>query len=115
MPFHRKVWPTAADDGQEGHAQEELQLEIKLCSVVMKAVQCSHPAVSAFAAESAGKLGDDALAGKVQFDRRLSPRAQQRTQSRLLQLSRERLVDSAAASSALAAAYHAVTREGILM
>lgn len=42
------------------------------------------------------------------------PLVQERTRRRLLALSAERQLDSEAVSAALARAYHAVTREGVL-
>ncbi|KAI7835494.1 hypothetical protein COHA_009358 [Chlorella ohadii] len=89
------------------------EAEVKLCSVVMKAVQSSRPGLQC-SCESAGKLGDDASASKMQFDRRLPPDAQERTRQRLLALSQERRLDPDAASAALVKAYHAVTRERVL-
>ncbi|KAL4421767.1 hypothetical protein ABPG77_009750 [Micractinium sp. CCAP 211/92] len=92
------------------------RVSIQLASVVMKAVQNRHAHRGlACSTESAGKLGDDAAASKAQFDRRLPPAAVERTRQRMLLLSREQpALDSAAVSAALAAAYHAVTREGML-
>ncbi|PRW20330.1 hypothetical protein C2E21_9047 [Chlorella sorokiniana] len=86
--------------------------EVKLCSVVMKAVQSERPGLEC-SCESAGKLGDDVSASKMQFDRRLPPEAQDHTRQRLLALSQERRLDPEAASAALAKAYHAVTRERV--
>ncbi|GAB4816318.1 hypothetical protein N2152v2_003364 [Parachlorella kessleri] len=101
----------AADEAEQ--AQQE-QATIKLCSVVMKAIQASHPGLHSCSLESAGKVGDDANHSKMQLDRRLPLEAQARTRDRLLALAQERQVDPDKASAALAAAYHAVTREGVL-
>ncbi|PSC74800.1 hypothetical protein C2E20_2460 [Micractinium conductrix] len=106
---------SAAGGGTAG-CGSAVQAEVKLCSVVMKAVQASRPgAALPRSTESAGKLGDDVSASKAQFDRRLPPEAVDRTRRLLLLLSCERHdLDPAAASAALAAVYHAVTRQGVL-
>ncbi|KAL4431465.1 hypothetical protein ABPG75_006721 [Micractinium tetrahymenae] len=114
----------AASDGRcgsgsgssSGSGDAGERFDIRLASVVMKAVQNRHVGAGRpCSTESAGKLGDDASASKAQFDCRLPPDAVERTRQRMLLLSRERPgLDCDAVSAALAAAYHAVTREGAL-
>ncbi|PSC70009.1 hypothetical protein C2E20_6494 [Micractinium conductrix] len=66
----------SAAGGSTAGCGSAVQAEVKLCSVVMKAVQASRPgAALPRSTESAGKLGDDASASKAQFDRRLPPEA----------------------------------------
>jgi hypothetical protein len=105
------------------------RLEVRLCSVVMKAVQARHPAVAAWEVngESAGKLGDGAaeaiLAGtrgtdggtgtgeglpedKAQVDWRLDADGRRRTRARMAALALGRKdIDADRASVALAEAY----------
>lgn len=100
--------------GQGGEPGGRSLVEIKLCSVVAKAVQAFHPCLADSASESAGKLGDDVSGSKAQLDWRLPAQAQERVRLRMLDLARERQVDSGRATAALAAAYTAVTRQRVL-
>ena len=43
--------------------------ELKLASIVMKAVRAQHPSIKEYAMPCAGKIGDDANAAKVQVSR----------------------------------------------
>eukprot|EP00887_Chlorella_sp_A99_P008268 scaffold12.g8268.t1 len=75
------------------------KLQVELASVVMKAA--SHPGMAHCSTPSAGKLGDGSGSKEA-------------TRARLLELSKERRLDPDVVSAALAAAYHAVTRAGVL-
>jgi hypothetical protein len=100
---------------------------LTLASVVMKALQARHVVKEKVAnksfATSAGKLGDDVychpisgdkihvIESKVQVDPRLSPEARKGVLDRLHQLAQGQTLDAREVSSALAAAYKAVTRD----
>jgi hypothetical protein len=87
--------------------------ELKLASVVMKAVQARHPQVES-SMPCAGKLGDDASHAKAQVDPRLPTVEQEAVKARMSAMFQTRDIDEEAAASALARMYHDVTRRRIL-
>lgn len=92
-----------------------------LLSCCARSAQAWHPRIPRPSTPSAGKLGDDDPAGgaqpgggKAQFDLRLPPAEVEATRARLLALAAAAVVVAGPASAALAAAYAAVTRGGVL-
>jgi len=97
-----------------------LSSAVKLASVVMKVVQARHAGIEALRPpgaggyESAGKLGDDESASKLQLDPLVPEYERQSTIQRLKALASSAPMDSEVASRALALAYAAVTSETLL-
>lgn len=107
---------TLADGFVPFEAPDGTEVNVKMSSIVMKAVQASVRGMEKPVQRCAGKLSDEADESKLQLDPRVPQHDRDEVVAswRALAAVRGGDLDGDAVSAALAAAYHDVTRKGIL-